>query len=335
MISGDNFRWAHPSTWPWFFDVWIAITIVASCFKPFWKWLRQKHISAWPSTLGRIESAAIDPKKRFVISSSPRTASEKYVAEIDYSYTVAGNTYTGTYTRDFFTDSEALEFIRDLRGKPISVNYRTEKPSTSHVLDSAFDTLLQTRGPAEPRTLILSIPGSIPSWTKNYIWLFMGLSAIGLIASLWVHLGAVMGRRVAPEAFFWILHMGIFVVWIPAVLVAKQRVGSLQRKDFWKQVLKDSPEWMRYMVYFFLAYAFVNFMLFMLKAPAGNTDPSLPSVVWRGFSGHWMAFYSAALAILYSATRGDEPVLRCTKGHAVSEDCNFCPRCGRPVVHSR
>jgi hypothetical protein len=26
-----------------------------------------------------------------------------------------------------------------------------------------------------------------------------------------------------------------------------------------------------------------------------------PASVWRGFSGHWMAFYSAALAVLCSA----------------------------------
>jgi hypothetical protein len=36
-----------------------------------------------------------------------------------------------------------------------------------------------------------------------------------------------MGRHVAPEAFFWVIHMGISVVWIPSILVAKQRVVIL------------------------------------------------------------------------------------------------------------
>jgi len=80
--------------------------------------------------------------------------------------------------------------------------------------------------------------------------------------------------------------MGIFLIWIPTVLVAKQCVGSRRRKDFWQRVLKGSPEWMRYMVYGFFAYAMVNFALSMLKAPAGGAGTNPPAEVWRGFSGH-------------------------------------------------
>lgn len=85
------------------------------------------------------------------------------------------------------------------------------------------------------------------------------------------------------------------------MFVAVKRVGNTSRKDFWKVVLRGSPEWMRYMVYGFLGYALVNFLIFMPQAPKGGTGGETPAVVWRGFSGHWMAFYSAALAILYSA----------------------------------
>lgn len=60
-----------------------------------------------------------------------------------------------------------------------------------------------------------------------------------------------MGKRVAPEFFFWLLHIGIFVVWIPAIFAAQRLVGNVSRKDFWKVVLIGSPDWMRYMVYGF------------------------------------------------------------------------------------
>lgn len=66
----------------------------------------------------------------------------------------------------------------------------------------------------------------MPGWAKPLLWPFVVLSAVGLGLSLWVHLGAVAGRRVAPEAFFWMLHMGIFVVWIPAVLVDRKRMAT-------------------------------------------------------------------------------------------------------------
>jgi hypothetical protein len=120
--------------------------------------------------------------------------------------------------------------------------------------------------------------------------------------SLWVHFGAVLGQRVAPQSFFFGLHVGIFVVWFPTVFVAQKRVGNTNRKDFWKLVLRGAPDWMRYMVYGFLGYAVLNFLLFMALAPTSKGGGGNPPVdVWRGFSGHWMAFYSAAMATLYAA----------------------------------
>ena len=50
----------------------------------------------------------------------------------------------------------------------------------------------------------------------------------------------------------------------------------------------------------------VNFAIFFFQAPHGGSGANPPAVVCRGFSGHWMVFYSAALAILYSATVAPE-----------------------------
>lgn len=144
-----------------------------------------------------------------------------------------------------------------------------------------------------------------------------------------------MGRRVAPGAFFVMLHVGIFAVWIPAVLVAQRLVGSTNRKDFWKVVLKGSPDWMRYMVYAFFVYAFVNFLFFMGKAPSGGSGLNPPASVWRGFSGHWMVFYSAALAILYSAANNVDESPRCPNGHSASPNAIYCPQCGQPTLRVR
>ena len=117
-----------------------------------------------------------------------------------------------------------------------------------------------------------------------------------------MHIGALRGQQVVPDAFFWGLHVGIFPIWIPVVIVSKKLGKDAQSKqDSWKVVLKDAPDWMRYMVYGFFAYAFVNFAIFMVQAPAKQPPGSPPPMVWRGFSGHWMVFYSAAMAVLYSA----------------------------------
>ena len=295
MPAGIPIRWNDPATWPWVFYVWGAFAL-AGLVKPLWHWLQRERASSWPIAHGRLESIEIT-KPGFSFA----TRSGHYVAELGYSYSVEGTSYTGRYGRDFPTEYEAEEFVCDLQNKSVAIRYNSASPSRSILLEPDIEALLQNRPPAPSRSPGPPVP--VPALIKPFLSVFVALSGIGLIVSLWVHLGAVMGQRVAPEAFFWMLHMGIFVVWVPAVLVAQRLVGNVNRKDFWKVVLKGSPDWMRYMVYAFLGYAIANFLLFMVKAPNGDGGGNPPAEVWRGFSGHWMAFYSAALAILYSAMR--------------------------------
>ena len=336
MTSGNPFRWINPSSWPWFVYVWLVLIFVG-WLKPIWRWYVRQRASSWPTASGQIEYASVSEAKRFFISTTPRGSSPTYIGELGYSYFVAGSTYTGRYKREFGSEEEALEFVRDLKGKPVAVQYHPSKPSTSTLLESSVETLLNTRPPkpqAEVELFKSALADDSLSWPRPVLWACVGLSAVGLVLSLWVHLGAVMGRRVAPEAFFWILHMGIFVVWFPTVLVARKRVGNRRSKDYWRLVLQGSPEWMRYMVYGFFGYAFVNFALFIAKAPTGGGGANPPAIVWRGFSGHWMLFYSAALATLYSAANASESVRRCLNGHAVPATANFCSRCGQSVMHN-
>jgi len=91
---------------------------------------------------------------------------------------------------------------------------------------------------------------------------------------------------------------------------------------------------MRRAGYVLFAYAIINFVVFIAttatlpKKPHQSADAS-PSVI-RGFSGHWMIFYGAAFAVLYS--RIHAPGLyrerKCPQGHSVSPTDRFCPVCG-------
>jgi len=327
MPAGDFLKWIDPATWPWFVYLWIVL-ILSGWLKPAWRWLQRKRAAGWPNAEGYIESVEVTKPKATLFS---RSRSAPYVAQLSYSSSTAGERNAGWYRRDFATEREAYDFVRDLKGKPVAVHYNPHKPSSSCLSESSLSMLLQNRAPtlaAESYATADSVPESI----RPFLWVFIWIAAVGLVASLWVHVGAVMGRRVAPEAFFWILHVGIFVVWFPAVLTARGVVGNVNRRDFWKVVLRRSPEWMRYMVYGFFGYAFVNFLLFMTSAPTGNNGPNPPAAVWRGFSGHWMAFYSAALAVLYSAAHGVYAGWRCPNGHSVPRSARYCERCGQPVM---
>jgi hypothetical protein len=101
--------------------VWLAF-LAAGQLKPLWRWTQRNRAESWPIASGQIESLTLTESKRSFVSSTPRGNSPKFVVEISYSYWVAGNVETGTYKRDFDTDEEALEFQRDLKGRPVAVD---------------------------------------------------------------------------------------------------------------------------------------------------------------------------------------------------------------------
>jgi hypothetical protein len=148
-----------------------------------------------------------------------------------------------------------------------------------------------------------------------------------------VHVLSVSGMDVAEKVpFVWMLHVGIFVVWIPAV------ISQLQNKEFlefrnssrskfknpitaFKILFRGVPGWLVVLVLVSFVYAFVNFMLSIGSVGGtvsvedgqyvlGNHGTFIKTLTeqeyqWyranelRGFSGHWMAFYGMGAAILY------------------------------------
>ena len=163
------------------------------------------------------------------------------------------------------------------------------------------------------------------------------LAGIGLVLSLVVHVASLAGVALFGHNAF-ALHVGIFVVWIPTVLVAHRYARDFKSKDFWKAALRGCPSWMKATTYGFFAYALVNFAYFFVTTGLMRSNQSgVPeAATLRGFSGHWMAFYSAAMSVLYSSTRA--PALdadrRCALGHSVGPLANFCEQCGSPVLES-
>jgi hypothetical protein len=166
---------------------------------------------------------------------------------------------------------------------------------------------------------------------------FVVLAAVGLILSIVVHVSALLGFPSPLGEKAWILHGGIFVVWLPAVLAMVPLTRESKQRNLWRATLRGCPNWMRRMAYAFCGYAVVNFVVFIAAIAATpqvrRAGGSTPEAVFRGFSGHWMAFYSMALAILYSATRVAESDTqrRCFAGHPVSPAARYCEECGQPV----
>jgi len=140
-----------------------------------------------------------------------------------------------------------------------------------------------------------------------------------------VHCLSLFGVGVPGGGIVWWLHMGIFIIWIPVVLLGKSRGG--------KGVPDPTPRWMKGVLGLLFAYAIGNFVYFMINAPKKGSpearqDPPPPQVV-RGFSGHWMIFYGAGFTMLWSAwkERREATLRRCSNGHPVPPLATHCPAC--------
>lgn len=170
------------------------------------------------------------------------------------------------------------------------------------------------------------------STLKYWAWPAVMLSGMGLVASLVVHVGTLLGRSNLFGDKVFALHFGTFVVWIPAVFAVHRLTKDFQRRDDWRAALRGCPRWMKNVTIGFFVYALVNFAIFLFLT--ANKDTRTAEL--RAFSGNWMFFYAAAIAVLYSAMHPGvlEQSGRCLGGHRVPPLATYCEQCGAPVVRS-
>jgi hypothetical protein len=174
--------------------VWILFLLIGSA-KPMWRWLQRRRAMGWPTVQGRIESTSVAQKKSFWTGNR-----NPFTAELAYSYTLDGQYLSGVYSRLFPTEAEGAEFVRDLQGVTAIVSYNPHRPEESTLTDASVSNLLAMRPPRPEGDFEIPV-AAVPSWTKPLLWPLVGLAALGLVLSLWVHFGAVLGQRSRPKPF--------------------------------------------------------------------------------------------------------------------------------------
>lgn len=160
------------------------------------------------------------------------------------------------------------------------------------------------------------------------------ISGLGFILGFIVHVVSLLGIYLGEKfPFIWALHVGIFIVWLPAILelnknpeLKQQNIGTLSNPfKFFGIMFKNAPKPIMIISVVFFFYATINFLLYMLAGQGGVPDIidgkyvihnhgsiinelseteylKMKANVIRGFSGHWMAFYGVAMGILWPKT---------------------------------
>ena len=92
----------------------------------FSRWLKFRGSNTWPTAEGTVES--VDVKE-------VRTRSTHYfILEAAYSYCISAEYYSGRFTRNFNSESEAWDYAKTLKGRRVSLRYNPVNVDTSCLL---------------------------------------------------------------------------------------------------------------------------------------------------------------------------------------------------------
>jgi hypothetical protein len=170
-----------------------------------------------------------------------------------------------------------------------------------------------------------------PGKMNILIYPFLLLALVGLVVVLSVHVAALAGSTALLSHVGKLIFPGIFVVWLPTIVVMNRLTRDFKQKDIWKAALRGCPQWMQRAQYIFFGYAFI--VAFVLPFVYGGGMDS-PSNSARAMSAIALTFYSIATCVLYSATKADrfDESRRCANGHPVTPLAKHCDECGALVL---
>lgn len=161
---------------------------------------------------------------------------------------------------------------------------------------------------------------------KKYLFY---IALLGYISVILIHGFTIFGIDLTSKfPFVWIFHLGAIIIMFPVIRELNKRpeLSTLEKdsfsyNSFFGIIFKSTPSWLKYLAQFGFIYAVMNFIYFLAT---NNGTPELQNGVYslqehgnfireiseqdyhlekaknlRGFSGHWIAFFGIATAILF------------------------------------
>ncbi len=154
----------------------------------------------------------------------------------------------------------------------------------------------------------------------------MILAAIGLLASFLLYAGSFAAGPEVGKVAIRFLFPGIFVVWLPTVLLMNRLTRDYKQRDLWKAALRGCPAWMRTGLW--VVIGFVILVVFVVPLPRGNNPGPDSFLIFPA------TFYSVSFCVMFSLVHVDrlDAERRCLNGHQISPLAKFCEECGAPAA---
>src|SRR5438105_10873600 len=142
-------------------------------------------------------------------------------------------------------------------------------------------------------------------------------SAAGMLLCVFSYLGWLTGSYRLTSREPPLLFIGIFVVWLPTVLLLNTLTRDFKQKDLWKAALRGCPPWMRTTLWIVVGGVMA---ITFIPLIAGRNPGEGP----EGFGLFPIAFYAVSFCVMYSLIHVAEQDAsrRCLNGHAISPLAN-------------
>jgi hypothetical protein len=156
----------------------------------------------------------------------------------------------------------------------------------------------------------------------------MVVSAVGVIVCFLLHIGSFFAGPEFGQRLFSKLFIGLFIVWVPTVLLMNRLTRDFKQRDLWKAALRGCPGWMQRTLW--VVWGYVFFAAFILPFLRGSNPGASPS----GFLIFPAVFYSTSFGVMYSLLHVDQVDAgrRCLNGHSISPLAKFCEEWGAPAA---
>jgi hypothetical protein len=154
----------------------------------------------------------------------------------------------------------------------------------------------------------------------------MILAAVGLLASFLLYASSYAAGPELGKVAVRFLFPGIFVVWLPTVLLMNRLTRDFKQSDLWKAALRGCPAWIRTGLWVVIGFVFL--VAFVIPLLGGNNPGPDSFLIFPAI------FYSVSFCVMYSIlhVRKFDAERRCLNGHPSSPLAKFCEECGAPAA---